>query len=531
LSAPTQTAPPAEHDEGTIRLPQPLKRKIKDGLVALSLANLGFIKVSFDLLSDKDRFFNKLPATTPMLLALVANLFGFALLAWLVMQGLRRFSNRLLHLAVHLVFLFTLLLPVDFLRMNLTKITDYEMFMFFKQPVVMVCGLALLALIVWQHRLVAKIAATVVGIFSLLAIVMLVKIALVCLGVVQLQQCDNVSLPPAGPVREGQPRVVWIIFDEMDYRVVFDQRPAGLQLPEFDRLQGQSLFATGALSPADVTIMSMPALILGQRISAVSSKDTCDLAITLADTGATTTWTAQPSVFSEARKLGVNTALVGWYIPYDRMLGSSLNFCAWYSFPLYEPARAETFKANMGRQISALSGQFHTRGLFIDMLRNGLQASLSLVTNSTYGLILLHLPAPHRPGVYLPNNGKFSVLGTSKVTGYFDNLVFADRELGALRRAMETAGEWDKTWLIVSADHSWRESYLYDNKRDMRVPFLVKSPGTNEPMTYSQPFNTILTHNLILAILRGEVTNQQDTVRWLDAHGTQVPPVTGGPSD
>ena len=92
--------------------------------MALSLANLCFMRVGFDLMSDKDRFFNKLPATTPMLLALMANLFGFALLAWLVMQVLRRFSNRLLHLAVHLVFLFTLLLPVDFLRVNLTKITE-----------------------------------------------------------------------------------------------------------------------------------------------------------------------------------------------------------------------------------------------------------------------------------------------------------------------------------------------------------------------------------------------------------------------
>jgi hypothetical protein len=141
------------------------------------------------------------------------------------------------------------------------------------------------------------------------------------------------------------------------------------------------------------------------------------------------------------------------------------------------------------------------------------------------------LPAPHRPGVYRPKSGKFSVLSTSKVIGYFNNLVFADRELGALRRAMETAGEWDKTWLIISADHSWRESLLYDKKRDMRIPFLVKTPGANGPMTYSQPFNTILTHNLILAILRGEVTNQQDTVRWLEAHGRQIAPVTGGSAE
>ena len=389
----------------------------------------------------------------------------------------------------------------------------------------------MLALIVWQHRLAAKIAATIVAIFSPLAIVVIVKITLACLGMSPLKNCNNVSLPPAGPVREDQPRVVWIIFDEMDYRVVFDQRPAGLPLPEFDRLQGQSLFATSALSPADVTIMSMPALILGQRISAVSYDDTCDLSITFADTGATTTWSGQPSVFSEARKLGVNTALVGWYIPYNRMLGNSLNFCDWYAFPRYEPARAETFKANLGLQIRSLSGAFNTRWLFIKMLRDGLQTSLSLATNSTYGLTLLHLPTPHRPGVYRPNNGDFSVFSTSKVTGYFNNLVFADRELGALRRAMEATGEWDKTWLIVSADHSWRESGLYDKKRDVRVPFLVKTPGANEPMIYSQSFNTIVTHDLILAILRGEVTNQPDTSRWLDAHGRRVSPVTGGTSE
>ena len=170
MSASAPAAPPAEHDKGTVPLPQPLKQKIKDGLVALSLANLCFMRVGFDLMSDKDRFFNKLPATTPMLLALAANLFGFALLAWLVMQVLRRFSSRWLHLAVHLVFLFTLLLPVDFLRVNLTEVTDYQVLMFLKQPVVMVCGFALLALIVWRHRLVAKIAATVVAIFSPLAI-------------------------------------------------------------------------------------------------------------------------------------------------------------------------------------------------------------------------------------------------------------------------------------------------------------------------------------------------------------------------
>jgi hypothetical protein len=226
----------------------------------------------------------------------------------------------------------------------------------------------------------------------------------------------------------------------------------------------------------------------------------------------------------------VNTALVGWYIPYDRMLPGALNFCAWYPFPLFEPARADTFEANMRQQVLSLGETLWLRQLFVNIHRDSLQASLSVVTNSTYGLILLHLPAPHRPGVYLPKKNQLTIWIMSKVQGYLNNLALADHEFGELRHAMETSGEWDKTWIILSADHSWRESKLYDGRRDYRVPYLVKPPGPNEPMAYPQQFNTILTHDLILAILRGEVANQQAVAHWLDIHATQSATVVGGGS-
>ena len=43
----------------------------------------------------------------------------------------------------------------------------------------------------------------------------------------------------APPLRgdTSQPRVVWLIFDELDERVAFAARPANLSLPEFDRLR------------------------------------------------------------------------------------------------------------------------------------------------------------------------------------------------------------------------------------------------------------------------------------------------------
>jgi hypothetical protein len=533
LKATSERADGGEHHDGTVPLSRPLKQKIRDGLVALSLANMCFLKVGFDLMYDTDRFFNKLPVTTPMLLALLVNITGVALLAWLVMQMLRRFSSRLLHLAAHLVFLLLLLLPVDFIRLQLTTITDYQIFVFCTRPATLVCELALLALIVWQHRVAAKIGAVVIGILSPLAIVWFAKITFICLGVISLEQCvtENVSPLSPGPVREGQPRVVWIIFDEMDYRLAFEQRPAVLHLPEFDLLRGQSLFATSAVPPADCTLQSMPSLILGRCISSVSLANTCDPSITFADTGATSTLSGHPSVFSEARALGFNTALVGWYIPYNRWLGDSLNFCEWYAYPYFEVARAETFKLEICLQIRSLAEAFNIRQLFVDMHRRSLRTSLSVVTNSTYGLVLLHLPAPHPPGVYKADKGKFTIWGMPRVGGYFNNVGLADHELGELRRAMETSGEWNKTWIIVSADHSWRGSANYDGRRDYRVAYLVKPPGTNDYLAYSRQFNTILTHDLILAILRGEVTNQPSTACWLDAHGTQTAPVTGGRQD
>ena len=276
--------------------------------MALSLANLCFLKVGFDLLSDRDRYYDKFPVATSILLALVVNLFGFALAFWLVMQLLRRVPSRLLHLPVHAAFLFLLLLPLDFVRIKFSNISDYQIFKFFQQPVVILSGVVLLALFLWRHRLIAKIAAVVVGILSPLAFFQLAKIALVCLGVFPLQNCPPAPAPPPlNPVHAGQPRVVWIIFDEMDYRVTFEKPAPGFQFPEFERLRRESLSASGATAPADLTGMSMPALILGRRLSAVDANDTCDLTVTFADTGETTTWRRQPSVFSEARKSWVST--------------------------------------------------------------------------------------------------------------------------------------------------------------------------------------------------------------------------------
>jgi hypothetical protein len=520
--------PPAEHHEGTVPLPLPLKHKIKDGIVAVSLANLCFIGVWYRLFSNLAfGFFNSIPINQATLLAMLANISWLATVFWLVLRAWRRWQNQWFHLIVHLLFLAVLFMTV-FVRVQMH--TQYSLTSLLQQPAGVFVAVVIGALILWKHRWIAKTATILVAIFSPLAVYTLARIILLSLGIIihSPVQPDMIRPAPPSPVREGRPRVIWIIFDEADYRMIFDQRPAGLELPEFDHWRGESLSANNANSPTESTITSMPSLILGYRISKAILTNSSDMAVQFVITNGTYWCSRQPSVFSSARAMGVNTAVVGWYLPYAKLFGKDLNYCSWRPFPIYERARDTTFGDAMWRQIRSLTGPLQVRQDVVTMYQQSLAESTSLVTNKTYGLMLLHMFPPHFPGIYLRDKKQFTARKMDTATGYFNNLALADRTLGTLRHALEKSGEWDTTWFIVSADHSWRYSREYDGQHDPRVPFLVNPPGPNAPVVYSQPFNTVVTRDLIEAILRGEITNRTQAVAdWLQAHAPARATVAG----
>ena len=150
-----------------------------------------------------------------------------------------------------------------------------------------------------------------------------------------------------------------------------------------------------------------------------------------------------------------------------------------------------------------------------------------LVRRPDLDLVLLHWPVPHFPGIYDRRTGQFSQTGT-----YLDNLELADHALGDVRREMETAGTWESSNIIVTADHWWRptlwnqlpawmgeESAAY-GRRNRRVVFLLKMAGQKEGLTIEESFNTILLHDLILAMLTRQVTTPDQAAAWIHAHPT-----------
>ncbi|HEY3856983.1 MAG TPA: sulfatase-like hydrolase/transferase [Verrucomicrobiae bacterium] len=521
MNTPETTVQPSEHTNAPAKPGSGNSRNVKDWIVALSMANWVFIRVWSNLLSGKGRFFSKLPVVRAELLALAACIIGMASLIWLGIGLWRRTSHRWM---LSIAFLALLIFPVDYIRWELS-LSGREVLVFAKNPAGMFCLLMIAGLAVWKLTHVARGLAVVAGITFPLALLNIAKIVFLSLNVIRPNDCECSSVaPPVFPVRQGQPRLVWTIFDETDYRLAFEQRPPNIKLAEFDRLQKESLSSVKAYPPGYETSLSMPALIAGRRFSSGQVVG-CDLKLQTDDTGATVDWSASPSVFSRARGMGFNTGLVGWYLPYDRILGKDLNYCSWYSNPTLDPASSANFFESIGQQLGSLGGIFHARQLFIDACKGSLKDGLSAIANTNLSLVLLHLPPPHDPSVYLPARNEFSVTIPPTAASYFNNLALADHELGELRRSIETSKDGDNTWLIFSADHSWRKSKQYDGRRDYRVPFLIKAPHNGAPITYSRQINTLITGDLILAILSGEITNQSGVATWLDGHGKPDLPI------
>jgi hypothetical protein len=174
---------------------------------------------------------------------------------------------------------------------------------------------------------------------------------------------------------------------------------------------------------------------------------------------------------------------------------------------------------SMRNQASEL-GPSYSRRRHLSAYRALQDAAISLATDPAVGYGLLHLPVPHEPPIYDRRRGAFS-LRRPPGAGYYDNLALADRSLGELRRAMEAAGTWAGTTLVVFGDHGRRAEGNRINRA--AVPLIVKLAGGTAPARYEAPFNLVLVHDLTLAMLTGRITTAAQVVEWLDANRRSWP--------
>ncbi len=507
-----------------------LKERLKslsDALIAFSLVNLCFIRTRFALFfTDSFDYYKKNNLFREGTLALLLNLLLFGILGWRALRWIRRANSPNLFRAACIVTLVLMIIPVDFLRTFYFHVRGIDAVSWIKNPFLLGAGFLVVFVVLFVIWRWPRSSAHVFGV----ALLICTPSALLTFGKIgyfYLNYPTGVPFQPQPfyptPVAGVQPRVIWIIYDELDQRLAFSSRPADCPLPELDRIRNENFQATNALSAGNATLISMPALISGRYVVTAKPASGRELNVTYAHASEPMGWSTQPSVFSDARELGYNTAVVGWYHPYTRLFASNLNFSAWYPYPPYQPARDETVLHSMTSQIWSLASAVQQRRMQIALYQESLDNARALVKDGRYGMVLLHLPGPHYPGIYDPAKGTFTLTSFSHVGAYFQNLQLTDKTMGILRRDMEQSGQWDRSWVIISADHWWRESREYDGVLDRRVPFILKAPGNNnQPMVYGEPMNTVVTRDLIHAILRKEISTIPEVAAWLDAH--KAPP-------
>jgi hypothetical protein len=523
---------------------------LRDAAISLSLANLCFMKVWGKMLTGAGAYFNEFP------IAYAGILVDVLLLALVFFAGIslaRRTGSALLTKAAHWSFVLAILTALNGIALLSLTLSGFTPGVLMGRQFAYFAGIgcttfALFAAIKWNNSVVR---------FAPRIILALCPFVLFTFSQTVWKLTRNVGVAHAAekpitmitvPRQQAATRVLWIIFDEMDQHVSFAARPESIKLPELDRLKSESVYATNAFPPAPLTFMSMPALITGRLISKVTPTRADELMINFDGEKDAMGWSTQPNVFSAARQSGFHTGLVGWCHPYCEVIGGSLTKCE----AVNEKGGQEiSLQASMFSQAEALIStiplvqqsaipliqrvdfinKIVTRGerlKYIVRYKRVLDGALRASTDDDLDLVMIHSPAPHPPGIYDSEKRDFSL---ESKNGYLANLELVDRTVGDLRRAMEAAGVWDKTTVIISADHWWRtemwsrgpffnreDAAAAGSKMDHRVPFIVRLAGQREPVTYSESFNTVVTHDLILALLRGELSGSESVVAWLDNH-------------
>jgi hypothetical protein len=355
--------------------------------------------------------------------------------------------------------------------------------------------------------------------------------------------------------RPGSPRILWLIFDELDQHLAFEDRPAGIPMPQFDRLRSESLYAEDAVPPAEFTGDSLPALITGEPVVANEPWGPDELKLILSG-GKTAAWSKQPNVFGDASALGLQSGIVGWFHPYCRVLGGSVSAChqetssVWLgdSFALQAYAESIGFRRTLaiqvsrtlfsapqhkmfdGRQVPTYEQEYWRmiRAEHQRCFRAIRKAALEFATRPELSLLLVHPPIPHPPGIYDRETHRYLLAARSD---YLDNLVLADHFLGEIRGELEARGLWDGTTVLVTADHpyrvgTWAPSPVWtaEMAREVaghelkKIVFLLKLPGQHREVPCGVHFNSIITRPLFQAIMRGQIHSPEEAARWLTEH-------------
>lgn len=305
-------------------------------------------------------------------------------------------------------------------------------------------------------------------------------------------------------------RVVWVIFDESDFGLIYPvAETQERKLANFARLAQSSVFATNANSPASSTLYSIPALLMGQplggsgiRISAsatlsIQSKE--DRSIGLRE---------ETTIFGALAANGRTASVLGFYHPYCKLF--KLRRCDSFAYPEAGGLDAVLW----ANSPDAIEAKLRRVDYWESMTREMLDLLPEYMALND-ALTFVHLNVPHPPSNYA-NKVLHLSSSADPIVEYSHNLMLADRVLGDIIRNLVQQIPRQEVLLVVSTDHWFRNRWYQADKPEASRPvlFIAWKVGETKGYVLSQPVSTVHTADMILDYLNGKLNSQADIAGW-----------------
>lgn len=502
--------------------------KWRDFAVSLSLANLWFLRlwpgiIRHDLSQD---YYVKYPITISFVFLLFANILILASLFAIIKLIADRCNSSFCPTTYRLFFIMCLFVPANSVRMLYPDIINFNKILYgstFHQVFSITICVALFVIIMRYQKTIFNLASLTVLLLFPFVIIAFAQASWAVINITNNNKAylDKNSAPMLNVKNNHGKKILWLIFDELDQRITFENRPNTLKLPALDRLRNESFYSINALPPAGETLLSLPAYIIGKSVVKAEPSSPNEIMLTLLGSNNEVGWSTLPNIFTRAHELGANSALIGWTHPYSRVIGGSLQSCYWepntYNFNFTNSLKIMLKQIQFALEIPSVPilGRTIQTELHINSYRNILEATKKAITDQNINFVLAHFPVPHAPFIYDRNSSKFVLHHNRPPSAYLDNLKLVDITFDNIRSEMESRKLWDNTTIIVTSDHWWRKSNEYDGIIDHKIPFIVKLPGKANKAIYTKQFNTIVAHDMVLAILDDRIKSTASLIDFI----------------
>jgi len=327
---------------------------------------------------------------------------------------------------------------------------------------------------------------------------------------------------------DSRERIVWVLFDELSYKLAIEETPKQIELPNFHKLALESS-SFGDIQPSGYyTDHVVPGVLAGKDLEAIRSNLKGELEYRDRNQRRWQSYDPEETLFGIAHRHGWNPGVVGWYNPYCRIFVNVLTACAWQPgiggmIPLQRLGASRNSPVEKNALIiprfflylyTGLGGVQSVNPSQKTIRDYGILVSGSkrLIENGKIHFVFIHLPVPHPPGFYDRKTHTLCHCGN-----YLDNLVLADDTLGLLMHEIDQSPWAKQTTLIVSSDHSWRvpmwaeasgwtpeEADVSKGQFDSRPVFLVHSPGQTAGSTITTPVSDLREYDAVSAMLSGQ---------------------------